>query len=123
MGKHTVERTVEHRAKLAAANTGKIVSDETKLKMSLAKKGRPSPNKGRRLSDEARARIKAGQQARRAREAANGGSPKRGPMSEETLNKIRTACRVAALRMTDEHKAKLSVAQRARRLRESSLVK
>lgn len=100
-------------------------SEETKRKMREAQQRRRAAElvsaAKRVMSDEARARVKAGQQARRAREAANGGSPKRGPISEETLNKIRTACRDAALRMTDEHKAKLSAAQKARRQREANL--
>lgn len=51
----------EHKAKIRAScvgiNTGKVRSEATRLKISLAKNGQVSPNKGRVFSDEWRKRL------------------------------------------------------------------
>lgn len=41
-----------------AAKQRKPVSKETRLKMSLSAKGRPSPNKGRKMSEEQKAKLR-----------------------------------------------------------------
>lgn len=64
-GEGTVNRVVsdETRKKLSLASTGNINrrgqthSEETKLKMSLAKKGKPSNNKGTKMTEEQKARM------------------------------------------------------------------
>lgn len=45
------------RAKVARGNANRIISPETRAKMSEARKGRPSPKKGQRLSDVTRAKM------------------------------------------------------------------
>ena len=47
----------ETRAKIAKSNTGKRHSTETKKKQSLAKLGKPSPNKGKTFSEEHRRKL------------------------------------------------------------------
>jgi NUMOD3 motif-containing protein len=49
--------SLEHRQKLIESNKNRIVSDETRLKMSLAKQGKPSSMRGRNLSNEAKYKI------------------------------------------------------------------
>ncbi len=44
--------TEDHKLKIAAANKGRIVSAETRLKLSIANKGKPSCNKGKKFSEE-----------------------------------------------------------------------
>lgn len=47
----------EHRAKIAASSIGKKMSDQAKEKMSLAKRGKSSWNKGIPMTDEWRAKF------------------------------------------------------------------
>lgn len=42
-----VKKTQEHLQKIALGNKGKILSKETRLKMSISKMGKPSPMKGK----------------------------------------------------------------------------
>lgn len=67
----------EYKAKLVASHSGKTASAETKLKMSIARLGKPSATKGRKQTQEHRDKI-------RAKVVGS----KRGPMSEETKQKI-----------------------------------
>lgn len=50
--------TEEHKSKLSKSLKGRTYSDETKLKMSIAKKGKPSHRKGVKLSPETIEKIK-----------------------------------------------------------------
>ena len=49
--------TDETREKLRQSRLGKKASEETRLKQSLAKKGKPSPKKGKKLSEETKKKI------------------------------------------------------------------
>lgn len=69
-------QTEEAKQKISIANSGKKRTDESRRKMSESHKGKPAPNKGVKLSDIARQRM---------RDAAKN----RAPMSEDTANKIR----------------------------------
>lgn len=51
-------RADEHRAKISAAKKGKPQSEDFRAKMSAFRKGKPSPNKGKSLSEEAKARMR-----------------------------------------------------------------
>lgn len=52
-----VKQTEEHKRNKANTRIGKKHSQQAKLKMSLAKKGKPSPNKGKKRSLEAVAKM------------------------------------------------------------------
>jgi hypothetical protein len=54
LGKHHSQAT---KLKISIANSGKIRTQELKDKMSKALKGRPSPNKGKKLSEEWKRKI------------------------------------------------------------------
>jgi hypothetical protein len=51
------KRSDETKEKMRIAQLGKIHSDESKQKMSLTRKGRPSPNKGKTMTDEQKKKI------------------------------------------------------------------
>ena len=108
MARAGVPKTAEHREKLAAANRGKKISDETKAKMSAAQKGRI-------VSEETRAKMRAAslgkpksEAARAAMSAAKTGKPGRKLSEAEKAN-------LSALRsgrpLSEEHRAKLSAAK------------
>ena len=71
-----------------------LATEETKTKISQSLKGRPSPNKGRRMSEETRAKMSASQKGR--------------THSDESKAKISASQKGRV--MTDEHKAKLKAA-------------
>jgi hypothetical protein len=77
-GPHTQQR----KEKIAATLKGHSVSEETKLKMSLAKKGKPSPNKGHSVSEDSRKKMSSAAKNRI-----------RQPHSAETKQKIGNALR------------------------------
>lgn len=58
-GEGTLGRIVseETKRKLSQSGKGKVISPEAKQKMSLAKKGKPSPNKGKTFSEEHRLKL------------------------------------------------------------------
>lgn len=72
-------RTVEHRAKIGAKHKGKIMSLESRNKMTKAKKGKPSPNKGKKMTDEQKQKI------------SKAHIGKKHPHSEKTKQKISIA--------------------------------
>jgi hypothetical protein len=51
--------SLEHKAKISKANTGKVRTAEMRARLSVAKKGIPSSRKGIPASDETRAKISA----------------------------------------------------------------
>lgn len=59
-------KTAEHIRKVAEANKGRVVSDETKAKISAANKGKPAHNKGKSPSSETRAKLSASLKGRLA---------------------------------------------------------
>ncbi len=100
-------KSLEHRAKLRAANLGKSsstkgcrLSEEMKAKLSAAKKGKPSPRRGVPMSEEQKLRLadklrqpKTPEHREKLR-AANLGKSSRGSgwrHSEEAKEKIRQA--------------------------------
>lgn len=58
-GLHGIQRSPDHCAKLAEANRRRVVSDETRAKMSRSHKGLPGPMQGRKHTAEALAKISA----------------------------------------------------------------
>ena len=58
-GKPKPPRTKEHVARILEARKDNIVSDETRAKMSVARKGKPTGRKGIPMTPEARAKISA----------------------------------------------------------------
>lgn len=98
-------RTAEHAANVTAANkrrAGRKATAETRAKMSEARMGRESPNKGKPMSEEAKAKMRATFALKRqALDAAKAllpppapkirKKPVRGPVSEETRRKISEA--------------------------------
>lgn len=124
---------------LTKGGDGTIPNDETRLKMSIAAKGRSSPLKGTKLSIEHRQKLALAKLGK-----------KRSPRSEETKKKISESNRLTKSQMSaqiserlrghpvsletrakisaankgrvvsDEHRKKLSDAQKARRQRERS---
>lgn len=84
--------TDEHRAKISAARKGRKHSEETRAKMSAAKRkmyldGAPGANKGRILSDEWKENVR---QSRLGKPSPTKGMKLR-PRSEETKQKIAAA--------------------------------
>lgn len=69
-------------------NTGKTLSDETKKKLSDARKGKAGPNKGRTFSEESRKKMS---EAAKGRTSPNKGKTR----SEETRKKISEAGKAA----------------------------
>jgi hypothetical protein len=61
-GATNFERTPEYRANLSAALTGRVRSQSHCDAISRAKKGKPSPMKGKQFSEEARANMRRAQQ-------------------------------------------------------------
>jgi hypothetical protein len=54
--------SAEHRARISAQHTGKVLSDETKQKISMARKGKPRPDLvGKKYSEEHKRKISEGQ--------------------------------------------------------------
>jgi hypothetical protein len=64
-------------AKISAINKGKKMSEETKAKMSVARKGENNPNYGKHFSEESKAKMSAARKGKK--------------MSEETKAKISTS--------------------------------
>lgn len=56
-GRTNIVVSEETRQKMSKAKKGETHSEEAKLKMSLSKKGKPSPTKGKKLSEETKAKI------------------------------------------------------------------
>jgi hypothetical protein len=56
-GKKKPERTEEHKRKIRELKTGRKHTEESKLKMSLSHKGKPSGGLGRRHSEEAKKKM------------------------------------------------------------------
>ena len=129
-GKPGNQMTEDNKAKLSAINKGKIMSDETKAKMSLTRKNLPdeikekislaiaAANRTRIVSDETKAKISAARSGRTGRPmtsynkeklyAANKGKI----MSDETKQKLRIAN--LGKKQSDESKAKISAANKGK---------
>jgi group I intron endonuclease len=69
-----VKKTAEHKAKIAASNTGKVRSAEARKKMSDAHIGKPSNRLGKKHSEESRAKMSA---SLKGREVWNKGTSKK----------------------------------------------
>ena len=54
---HSYMKTPEYKRKISLGNTGKKRSDESKRKMALAKIGKPSWNKGKKLTAEHKKKL------------------------------------------------------------------
>lgn len=113
---------------------GSNPSEETRKRMSVAKKGKPSPLKGKSLSDEARANISANHadvsgeknsfygkhhsdESRAKMSAAKKGKPHK-PHSPETCAKIAASnkgkhSQNKGKHLSEEHRAKIAVARKA----------
>jgi group I intron endonuclease len=105
-----------HRDAVSRAHTGKIVSAETRAKLSAAGRGRPNPKqRGRVASAEARANMSAAQKGRQFSEAT------KEKMRAAKLGVRRTPEAIAAvvaaqkgLKRTAETRARMSDAQKRR---------
>lgn len=98
----TITRTPEWRARIAASNTGKVVSEETKKKISASKKGKPLI-----YSDEARARLGH-------RKGATVSDEIKASISEKNKEHWKTRSR----KFSDETRARMSASQSLRWARE-----
>jgi hypothetical protein len=106
LGGSHAKRSAETKAKLSAAQKGRIFSDEHKAKLSASGKGRTlsdkhkaklsAVQKGRTFSDESKAKMSAAQKGR--------------TFSDESKAKMSAAQKGKIL--SDEHKAKLSAAKK-----------
>ena len=88
-GKHFSEET---RKKMSEAKKGKHPSEEARKKLSEAKKGKPSPNKGKHLSEETRKKLseaKKNMSAETKKKMSESGKGKK--MSEESKKKMSEA--------------------------------
>ena len=109
--------SAEVRAKISLSNRSRIVSDETRAKMSQAHRGR---GRGRICSAETRAKISLAKRAISDETRAKMSQAKRGKIgrthSDETKAKIGLASRGRGLGriVSDETRAKLSLAARGR---------
>ena len=113
------EITEETKKKIGDAHRGKLVSEETKAKLSATKKGKPSPKKGKpgkTHSDETKAKLSAAGKGRVVSEeskAKSSATQKGRIFSEETKAKISAAKKGKTL--SEEHKAKLKEAAKNRK--------
>lgn len=82
----------ETKEKISKAKTGKVRSNKTKAKISEALKGELSPMYGKKLSDETRAKLSEVNKGKK--------------LSDETKSKISEAMK--GKKMSEEHKAKIS---------------
>ena len=85
-------------------SAGRIVSEEARYKMSIAKKGKASPRKGIKLSDETKQKLRE----------ANLGKH----ISEEVKEKIRVKNKNIVF--SDEHRRKISEALNGRKVSEET---
>jgi group I intron endonuclease len=95
----------------------KKLSEETKLKLSIALKGRPCPTKGRPHSEETKAKMSAALKGRKQTEEhkANSVTARKGyKHSEETRAKLRAVDR--SYLSSPEQKARLKAAWAAKRI-------
>lgn len=81
LGKHHSEET---KKKLSAINLGKVQSEEQRRAQSIRMKGKPSPRKGKVLSDEQKQRISNGLRGHKNHCV---------PHSDETKRRISDSCR------------------------------
>jgi very-short-patch-repair endonuclease len=91
------EKSPEHGAKIGEANRRRVITPETRAKMSAAKKGKPSSSKGKPKSPETRAKISASLTGRR--------------QSDETRAKKSAAH--LGMKHTPETRAKISASMRS----------
>ena len=101
----------ETKRKISEAKKGKPRSEETKKKLSEAHKGKPAWNKGKHASEETKKKIS---EALRGQAAWNKGSH----ISEETKRKISEAKK--GKQMSEETKKKLSEAHKGKHLTEET---
>ena len=94
-----------------------LATEETKRKIGQASKGRPSPNKGKPMTDEQKTKIRQSLKGRPGTWPPNKGKP----MSEEQKAKISLAKK--GVPKSDEHKTKLSQSQKGRTLSEEQKAK
>lgn len=106
-------KTAEHRAKIGEANRRRVVTPETRAKMSASAMGKPGTLTGRSPSAETRAKISAAlmghrqsDETRAKKSAAHLGKP----MPEGTGTKISAALKGKS--KTPEHRANLSASRR-----------
>ena len=85
-----------------------LVSVETRKRMSLARMGKPAPNKGKKMSAESRAKMSA---AKKGKKPSNFGKPR----SEETKAKM-SAARKGKCYMTPEQYAAIGEKARGKKL-------
>lgn len=87
-GEGAVNLSEESRKKIRKSSTGRFHTPEAKLKMSLAKKGRPAHNKGKPMSEESKAKLSKSKSGKK--------------LSEEHKQKISESGR--GRKMSEEHK-------------------
>lgn len=92
-----IERTNEWRANLSAALKGRVLSEEARRKISLARRGKPGTPHTAEWKAAARARMLGNQ---------NGQGNKGKPLTEETKSKLSKA--KMGTKLSDSHKAKIS---------------
>lgn len=108
------DKTLDGIERIRLFATGRKPSQETRIKMSLSKKGKP----GRAISDNEKAKISAAntgkkrsEEAKSKMRAAKVGKPGH-PLSEEHKAKLLKS--VTGKVLTEEHKAKLSAAKKGK---------
>jgi len=95
----------ESRAKMSKSHKGKVISEETRARMSEARKGENNPNFGKQHSAETKAKIGAKSVGRKH---MVGNCP-----SEETRAKISDSLK--GRKLSDEHKVKIAAGNMGRR--------
>jgi group I intron endonuclease len=111
-------RSEEHRAKMSAANMGRVVTEETRAKLREAMKGRAPWNQGKHHSEETKEKISEAHKGKRPSDETCAKMSKSGmgrKVTEETKQKISMATKGENHHMygkhpTNEAKAKMSEA-------------
>lgn len=98
IGRHISDKQKEM---ISSVHKGKYVSEETRIKISTANKGKSSPNKGKHFSEESKAKMSA---AKKGKSPWNKGKQ----WSEETKAKLSAAHK--GKHLSEETKAKISAA-------------
>jgi hypothetical protein len=97
MGRHLTE---EHKRKIGLVHKGKKVSNETKLKMSLAKKGKPGTTKGKLLSPEHKQKMSLAKKG------------KHHTLETKLKMSLSHKGKLKGIPKSEEHKLKMSLAQK-----------
>lgn len=113
LGRKFGKPSLEHRIKIGNGNRGKIVSEETKLNMSIAQTGKT-------LSDEHRAKISKNKKGFKHTEEAKAKIAARKGWNHSEGTKIKISRKNKGSKRSEKSKLKMSLAKKGRKLSEET---